>query len=226
LLQYSYDISNLKLQAIRYNSRQRSCTQILAIAIIFKVVSYNSRNQRVLTPRAIDLRRLAVGHGSRGGSTWSLGVAPVKMIHQGREHVVDVAHGATHPATVALLSIDHSQEDDSGGQRRTMATAALSVGMWRFQWRWVMGRNEHGGDVAVEHSPTFLPHLEHHHILVLFIVTSLDTMLRHDYQWNQPAMGNSMEAAGVMKSTSMVAALPLSAPRMKKYQCVEVDEHG
>jgi hypothetical protein len=107
-----------------------------------------------------------------------------------------------------------------------MATAALSIGMWRFRWRWVMGRNEHGGDVVVEHSPTFLPHLEHHRVLVLFVVTNFDTMLHHDCQWNQPAMRNSLEVAGAMKSTSMVVALPLSAPRMKKHQRVEVDEHG
>jgi hypothetical protein len=67
----------------------------------------------------------------------------------------------------------------------------------------VTGRNEHGGDVVVEPWPTFLPHLEHHHILVLFVIISLDTVLHHDRQWNEPTMGNSMAAANAMKSTSL-----------------------
>jgi hypothetical protein len=47
-----------------------------------------------------------------------------------------------------------------------------------------------------------LPHLGHHHILVLFIINGLDTVLHHDRQWNEPAMGNSVAAAGAMKSMS------------------------
>jgi hypothetical protein len=60
-------------------------------------------------------------------------------------------------------------------------------------------------------------------ILVPFIITGLDTMLRHDREWNEPAMGNS--AADAMKLTSMVATL-ISVPRMEEHRCVEVDEHG
>jgi hypothetical protein len=50
--------------------------------------------------------------------------------------------------------------------------------------------------------PTILPHLGHHHILILFVITGLDTMLHHDCQWNEPVMGNSGAVANVMKSTS------------------------
>jgi hypothetical protein len=61
-------------------------------------------------------------------------------------------------------------------------------------------------------------------ILVLFIVTGLNTMLCHDSQWNESAMGNSVVVAGAMKSMSMAAML-ISTPRMEEHQHMEVNEH-
>jgi hypothetical protein len=81
-------------------------------------------------------------------------------------------------------------------------TAVSSVGTWRNRWRWVTRQNEHGNDVVVEPWSTFLPHIRHHRVLVLFVITGLDTVLHHDCQWNEPAMGNSVAAAGAMKAMS------------------------
>jgi hypothetical protein len=82
--------------------------------------------------------------GSRGGSTWLSGVVAVKGIHQGEERGADAAHGAAGLTVVALPWIEPS-----------LALAAASgvggvVCRWHSQWRWVTGRNEHGGDVMVE----------------------------------------------------------------------------
>jgi hypothetical protein len=85
--------------------------------------------------------------------------------------------------------------------------------------------NEHGGDVTVEPWPTFLPHLGHHRVLVILIVTGLDTMMRQDHRWNEPMIRNSVVAADARKSTSMAVA-PVSVPRMEEHRCREVDEHG
>jgi hypothetical protein len=66
--------------------------------------------------------------------------------------------------------------------------------------------------------PTFLPHLGHHHVLVLilFVVTSLDTMACQDCRWNEPAMRNSVAAVDVRKSTSMTV-VPIPALRMEEH---------
>jgi hypothetical protein len=105
------------------------------------------------------------------------------------------------------------------------ATATSSVGTWHFRWQWVMVRKQHGSDIIVGPWPTFLPHLRHHRNLVLFVFTDLDTMLRHERQWNEPAMGNSVVAVGAMKSMSM-AVTPVSALRMEEHRRTEVNEHG
>jgi hypothetical protein len=80
----------------------------------------------------------------------------------------------------------------------------------------MMGRNEHGGDVTVDPWPTFLPHLEHHCVLVLFVVTGLETMMRQHQRWNEPTMQNSMAATDARKSASMAVA-PILASRMEEH---------
>jgi hypothetical protein len=73
-------------------------------------------------------------------------------------------------------------------------------------------------------SPTFLPHLRHYCVLVLFVVTSFNTMTRQDRRWNESAMRNSVAAADTRKSSSMMAA-PIPTPWTEEHRHEVVDEH-
>jgi hypothetical protein len=73
-------------------------------------------------------------------------------------------------------------------------------------------------------SPTFLPHLRHYCVLVLFVVTSFNTMTRQDRRWNESAMRNSVAAADMRKSSSMTAA-PIPTPWTEEHRREVVDEH-